>query len=249
MSKNKNINKGFLYAEIAQFAYAALTALLEKTFGRVQTGPAPERIKSPMPTIAAGEREEVKLPIPLVGAEALVFKAPTEYEADANALDLANKLLYNGKAGLLDSLVNEHKLMMAAAMSASLDDAAGSGIVVIPNLFGKMKKAESRVMEQVRKVMDGDFSNEQMEALKQEMLMEAEQNIETISNRSDVLINAFSKGRNWQDVLNKMDGIRRLTKADVVAAARKYSGALIEKTTLEEIMLFYVNRDKTFYAN
>ncbi|MCR5271051.1 MAG: insulinase family protein [Prevotella sp.] len=204
---------------------ATLIALLEKTFGRVQTGPAPERAKSPMPTIAACEREEVKLPIPLVGAEALIFKAPTEFEADANALDLANKLLYNGKAGLLDSLVNEHKLMMAAAMSASLDDAAGSGIVVIPNLFGKMKKAEARVMEQVKKVMDGDFTDEQMEALKQEMLMEAEQNIETISNRSDVLIEAFSKGRSWKDVLQKMEGIRRLTKADVVAAARKYYGA------------------------
>ena len=204
---------------------ARLTALLEQTFGRVQTGPAPERIKSPMPTIAAGEREEIKLPIPLIGAEALIFMAPTEFEADANALDLANKLLYNGKAGLLDSLVNEHKLMMAAAMSASLDDAAGSGIVVIPNLFGKMKKAEARVMEQIKKVMEGEFTDEQMEALKQEMVMEAQRELETIDSRSDLLISVFSKGRTWQDVLNKIENIRRLTKADVVAAARKYYGA------------------------
>ena len=32
--------------------------------------------------------------------------------------------------------------------------------------------------------------------------------------------------------------------ADRAAAAKKYSGATIEKTTLEEIMLFYVNREK-----
>lgn len=32
--------------------------------------------------------------------------------------------------------------------------------------------------------------------------------------------------------------------ADRQKAAQKYSGAVIEKTTLEEIMLFYVNRDK-----
>ena len=32
--------------------------------------------------------------------------------------------------------------------------------------------------------------------------------------------------------------------ADRAAAARKYSGATIEKTTLEDIMLFYVNREK-----
>ena len=39
-----------------------------------------------------------------------------------------------------------------------------------------------------------------------------------------------------------------LMVTDRAAAARKYSGALIEKTTLEEIMLFYVNRDTTFNA-
>lgn len=204
---------------------STLTALLEQTFGRVQTGLAPERQKSPMPTIKAGEQQEIELPIPLVGVEALIFKAPTYFEPDANALELANKILYNGKAGLLDSLVNEHKLMMAMAVSVSLDDAAGSAILIIPNLFGKMKKAEACVMEQLKRVMDGDFSDNQLETLKQEMLMEAEQDIETIGNRSEVLINALSKGHSWQDVLQKIEGIRTLTKTDVVAAAKKYYGA------------------------
>ena len=204
---------------------STLMALLEKTFGRVQTGPVPERHRSPMPIITAGEREEIKLPIPIIGAEALVFNAPTEYDADANALDLANMLLYNGKAGLLDSLVNEHKLMMAAAMAVGLDDAAGSAIAVIPNLFGKMKKAEARVLEQLQQVMDGNFSEEQVEVLKQEMLMDAQRELETISSRSQRMVMTFSKGRSWLDVLDKIEGIRQLTKADVVAAARKYYGA------------------------
>ncbi|SDO50593.1 Predicted Zn-dependent peptidase [Prevotella communis] len=203
---------------------AALVTLLEKTFGRVQTGPVPERRKSPMPAIEADDRQQIKLPIPLIGAEALVFKAPTEYEADANALDLANMLLYNGKAGLLDSLTNEHKVLVSAAMTAGLDDAAGSAIIVIPNLFGKMKKAEGRVLEQVQQVMDGNFSEEQVEILKQQMLMDAQRELETISSRSQRMVMTFSKGRSWQDVLDKIEGIRRLTKADVVAAARKYYG-------------------------
>ena len=204
---------------------STLTALLEQTFGRVQTGPAPERTKSPMPDIGEGEVCEVKLPIPLIGAEVLVFKGPTEFEPDANALALANKLLYNDKAGLLDSLVNEHKVMMAAAMSVGFDDAAGTGVVIIPNLFGKMKTAESRVMEQVQKVMNGDFSTEQMESLKREMVMEAEKELETISSRSNKLITLFPKGRTWQDLLDNIESIKRLTKEDVVAAAKKYYDA------------------------
>ena len=204
---------------------STLTALLEQTFGRVQTGPVPERGYSPMPEIGAGENYEVKLPIPLIGAEAMVFKGPTDFEPDADALDLANKLLSNGKAGMLDSLSNEHKVMMAAAMSVALADAGGSGVIIIPKLLGKMKTAEGRVMEQIQKVMNGDFSTQQLETLKQEMVLEARKELETIDNRSQLMVDAFSKGHSWQDVLDKIERIKRVTKEEVVAAAKKYYGA------------------------
>ena len=204
---------------------STLTTLLEQTFGRVQTGPVPERGYSPMPDINAGEKYEIKVPIPLVGAEALVYKAPTEYEADADALELANKLLSNGKAGLLDSLINEHKLMMAAAGSIGLDDAAGTGIIIIPKLFGKMKTAEERVVEQLQKIMNGNFSEAQLETLKQEMVLEAQQEIETIDGRAQKLVMIFTKGKTWKDVLAKIEAIKGITKSDVVAAAKKYYGA------------------------
>ena len=204
---------------------STLTALLENTFGRVQTGPVPERTKSTMPDIQEGESCEIKLPIPLIGIEAMVFKGTTDFEPDADALDLANKLLSNGKAGLLDSLSNEHKVMMAAAMSLALADAGGTAIIVIPKLLGKMKTAEERVLEQVRKVMNGNFSTQQMEALKLEMVMEAQQALETIDKRSQLLVDAFSKGHSWQDVLDKIEHIKQITKEDVVAAAKKYYDA------------------------
>ena len=204
---------------------STLTALLEQTFGRVQTGPVPKRGYSPIPDIQAGEKYEFKLPIPILGIEALIFKGPTDFEPDADALDIANKLLYNGKAGLLDSLTNEHKVMMSMAMSASLADAGGTAIIIVPKPLAKMKTAVARVMEQIQKIIDGQFSEAQVEALKKEMIIEAEQQLETISSRSQLMIDAFTKGRSWQEVLDKIEHIRKLTKADVVAAAKKYYGA------------------------
>ena len=204
---------------------STLTALLEQTFGRVQTGPVPKRGYSPMPNINEGEKCEIKLSIPLIGIEALVYKGPTEFEPDANALDMANALLSNGKAGLLDSLMNEHQLMLAAATNVGLDDAAGTALVVIPKLFGKMKTAEERVMTQLKRVMDGDFSEAQLETLKREKVMEAQQELETIDSRAEKLVMLYSKGKKWQDLLNKIEGIKHVTKAEVVAAAKKYYGA------------------------
>ena len=80
-------------------------------------------------------------------------------------------------------------------------------------------------MEQIQQVMAGNFSDEQLEALKQEMVMDAEQGLETISSRSELMVDLFSKGKTWQDALDKIERIKRLTKADVVAAAKKYYNA------------------------
>ena len=204
---------------------STLTALLERTFGRVQTGPAPQRKKSPMPIISAGEKCEIRLPIPLVGVEALVFKSPTDFEPDADALSLANMLLSNGKAGLLDSLMNEHKVMAALAHSMSLADAAGTALLVVPKLLGSMSKAQECVLEQVRRIMNGQFSDEQLEAQKYELLMDAERSLETIDARSQLMIEVYAKGYTWADVLKKVEHIKTLTRQDIMQAARKYYGA------------------------
>ena len=204
----------------------SLKTLLEKTFGRVQTGPVPTRQTSPMPTIAAGTFQELKLPIPIIGMEALVYQAPTEFAPDYDALCLANMILSNGKAGLIDSLVNEHAISLALAQSLSLNDAAGTALLIVPKIpFGKLKKAEALCLSQLQRVMDGDFPDALVEALKQEMMMEAEVEMESLSSRAESMIEVFSKGKTWQDHLDKVQRIPHITKQDIIAAAKKYYGA------------------------
>ena len=204
----------------------SLKTLLEKTFGRVQTGPVPSRQTSPMPTLTAGTIQELKLPIPIIGMEALVYQAPTEFAPDYDALCLANKILSNGKAGLIDSLVNEHAITLALAQSLSLNDAAGTALLIVPKIpFGKLKKAEVLCLAQLQRLMDGDFPDAQLESLKQEMMMEAEVGLESVDARAERMIEVFSMGKTWQEYTDKVQRIAHITKQDVVAAAKKYYGA------------------------
>ena len=108
--------------------------LLERTFGRIAQGVKPTRVPSPMPDIREERTVTVKLPIPLISMEMLVFKSPTEYDKDANALTIATKLLSNGKAGKLDSLMNEGKIMAATIAPTSLNDAGFTMMLLLPNL-------------------------------------------------------------------------------------------------------------------
>ena len=203
----------------------ALIALLEKTFGQVQTGPVPQRTPSPMPPIAKGEQVQIKLPIPLVGAEGLAYSGPTAFDPDANAMKLARLLLSNEKTGMIDSLVSSHAVMEAGLENFALNDAGVELIYVIPKLFGKLKKAEALCLTQVERLMQGDFSEEQLERLKQQCILNAEQEMETISRRADMMVDAFSQGYTWQQKLDQLESLKLVTKTDVVRVARKYFGA------------------------
>ena len=199
--------------------------LLEKTFGRIPRGVEPPHVKSPLPDIKTERTVEIKIPVPLVSIEMLAFKTPTAYEKDANAIDLAFKLLSNGQAGMLDSLTNEGAFLMAMAQAVSLNDAGCGLMIVVPNLLASKKKAEGLCMNQVGRIVKGDFSDEMFNTLKLETIRESNRQLETISDRAEKMVEVMASGHTWQDYLDKVNAIRSLTKSDVVATANKYLNA------------------------
>ena len=207
------------------FDAETITPLLEKTFGRLPKGVKPVRGVSPLPDITAERTVEVKLPIPLVSAEALVFKAPTDYDKDANALKVALQMLSNGKAGMLDSLTNEGKMLMSAATTFSLNDAGAAAMIVIPNLLAKTAKAEAASLQQVQRLMAGDFSDESLLVQKQEIYRENARSLETIEERAMTMVEVMSSGHSWREYIENVEAVNSVTKDDVTAVAKRYLSA------------------------
>lgn len=207
------------------FASDSIMPLLEQTFGRIPRGVAPNRMKSPMPDITAERTVEIKIPVPLVNIEMLAYKAPTEYEKDFDALKIALRLLSNEQAGMLDSLVNENKMMMALASSQSLNDAGLMFIAFVPNLLASTSKAEQACMEQVNRLLAGNFSDEAFNTQKMEAIREANRELETIDERALQMVMVMSSGHTWQEYISKVNSLEKLTRADIEAAAKKYLNA------------------------
>lgn len=199
--------------------------LLERTFGRIAQGVKPTRVPSPMPDIREERTVTVKLPIPLISMEMLVFKSPTEYDKDANALTIATKLLSNGKAGKLDSLMNEGKIMAATIAPTSLNDAGFTMMLLLPNLLAKAEKAEVACLNEIKSIGEGKFDDEAFLALKQEAYRDALEEIETIEDRAMQMVMVMSSGHRWQEYLDHVNAIDKVTRADVVAAAKRYLDA------------------------
>lgn len=203
----------------------SVVPLLERTFGRIRPGEAPPSAPFAPEEFRPGDELKVKLPIPVVKAEGFLYRAPTDRDADNAAFELAVALLSNdAETGLLDSLANDYRLMMAIADKVDAFKELGlAGVGYVPNLpFGTKRKARKRCLEQVERIKEGGFSDAALEALKTEKLRQAERSFEDLEQRAYLMVGAFSHGCPWDYVLQKRDRIKAATRADVMAAARKY---------------------------
>ena len=122
----------------------SLKPLLERTFGQLERGVKPVREKITAPAIVGQPQEKFLFPMPLIGMSAMVFRGPTDYDADAPAMQVALALLNNdNKTGLLDELVNNNRVYLSMAQNMALNQTAGLAVMVVPKLLCKVKTAEN----------------------------------------------------------------------------------------------------------
>ncbi len=208
------------------FEADSIMPLLEKTFGRIKAGMTPERAQYTMARLNPDEELKLKVPIPIVKAAGYLFRAPTEKDKDYNAFQLALNLLSNdSETGLLDSLCNENKVMMAKAGEYTFKETGLAAFGYVPNIpFGSRKKADKMCWQQVDKLKRGDFSDNTLSALKLAYERNVQQQMEEIDTRKDIMINAISHNVSWDEIMQRNHDVENITKADIVRVANKYLG-------------------------
>ena len=202
---------------------STLKPLLERTFGRLERGVKPVRQPIVTPDIVGQPEEKFLFPMPIIGMSAMIFRAPTDYDPDAPALKVAMSLLSNdNKTGLLDELTNNNRVYLSMAQHLGFNQTGAMMVMVVPKLLCKVKTAENLCLEQIDKLLNGGFTDEQLEAVKQMMMRENESALETIGKRSEEMVAAMSAGITWDDYLNTKAAVASVTRNDVITVARKY---------------------------
>ena len=197
--------------------------LLERTFGRLERGVKPVRETIVAPAIVGQPVEKFLFPMPIIGMSAMVFRGPTDYEADAPAMKVAIALLNNdNKTGLLDELTNKNRVYLAMAQSMGLNQTSALAVMVVPKLLCRVKTAENLCLEQLDKLKNGDFTDEQLQAVKKMLAQDKEKELESIAKRSELMVEAMSAGLKWEDYMKLSSGISAITRDDVTRVARKY---------------------------
>lgn len=205
----------------------SLKEILEGTFGKLQTSTSSNTSDNDKKFNLRDFRSlpafRLKVPIPIVKAGGFIWQAPDEHSKDYAAFKVMTSMLTNSdKTGLIDSLTNNGKIMFATGMGYNFKDFSAWGFGFVPKIFGARKKAERLCFQQINKIKNGEFSDDDLESEKLTLVRNNEKSLETINGRSKAMINAFSHGLSWEDVIDESKKINAVTKEDVMRVAKRY---------------------------
>jgi zinc protease len=198
--------------------------LIEEKFGTWRTGDVPvfpEYKEEPFTGREVVEKRLTPIKLGLIGYRTVPAGHPDEI-----ALEVADQILSNqSQTGLLDKLYTDNKIMGAAIFPYVHTDIGAAVILIAPKILGQsLEKAESLVMNEVKKLEKGGFDDDLLMAVKLNLIINHEQMLESNMNRSFDIIECFMEGKIWEDFLSYPDKVRKITKEDVMRVADKYYG-------------------------
>ena len=215
---------------VGDFSTEEVKPLIEKTFGRMEAKPLPER-KSFTPTdFSKDERYSAKLgyfPELCVAYDGVKVGADDEL-----ALDFACNLLSNEMGiGLLDELILDNKLMYAVAMNNGARDMGRLEVIAVPYMdmetqeYRSLKETEKLLMGAIDQLLKGDISDDLFEAVRLHNLQEFDRMMEYPMLKSYTLLQGFVYQVPFEKLFKEKEELAQLTKDEVMQIAKKYFSA------------------------
>jgi len=206
------------------FDSAEIIPMIKEKFGALRTGEVPEFPDYGRSTFEGKEVVKVRQTPVKVGFHA--YKTVPKWHPDEAALEVADFLIFNqSETGFLNQLQLDNKLLFCGAAPLTYKDDGAEMLFFVPKiLFQSMGGAEKLVVEQLEKLKTGAFDEAMLEAVKSEIYINFQRQLEDLEGRGAAIGWAFCYGKSWEDHLSYAEKIAAVTKADVMRVANTYFG-------------------------
>lgn len=170
-------------------------------------------------------KEKVRVRYTPVKVGALGYRSPANTNLDYLAVEVISNMLSNGNGGFVDELADQGKIMAAGLYYEPMNDYGHAVLYFIPKIIGQsLKKAEKLVYAQIQKIQNGDFTEEYLQAVKNNIVMDWERMKEYNEDRALEIATAFASNKDWGAYLVERNSLNNITREQIVQAAKKYFG-------------------------
>lgn len=166
------------------------------------------------------------------------YRANGTSTKDANMLIVAEYILNNGTAGLIDLNLNQQqKVIDAYCYSITLKDYSVITFGGKPRQGQSLVDVKDNLMAQIELLKKGDFPEWLIPAVVKNFKVAQIKSFDNNSNRVGAFLNSFSKGIPWENYIFNIDTLAAVSKEDVVRFANEVfrdNYVLIYKRTGED---------------
>lgn len=199
-----------------------MIALLDQYFGDMQPNPN-------LPKLPETKEEPITAPItrtvlgPDAESVAIGWRFPGIATRDYETLTILSRILYNGKAGLIDLDLNQQqKVIGGAAYTSGMADYSFLMAQARPKAGQTLEQVKDLILAEVEKLKAGDFDEKMLQSTINNFKLTQMRQLEYNSARADMFVDAFINGIDWKDGVASLDRMSKITKEEVVAFANKY---------------------------
>lgn len=163
----------------------------------------------------------------VVGQEAafmmMGWNFPGAASEQSDTLSVISEMLSNGKAGIFDLDINQKmKCQYAAAYNDGLNEYSQFILYGIPMPGQSLKDVRDIMLAEIEKLKKGEFNDDLLPSVINNIKLDYNNSLESNEWRANEFVDAFINHETWQDKVNYINRISKLTKQDIMAFARKY---------------------------
>jgi len=189
--------------------------LIDAKFGSWKSKPVPAYTPYIEKTITAPIVKEVVGP----DAESVMigYRFAGVGSKDADMIQLVNKILSNGKAGLIDLNLNQQQQVLeASAFDMEFKDYSAHILNGTAKEGQKLEEVKELLLKQIEKIKNGEFPDWLLSAIITDMKLQQTKMYEYNSARADAFVNSFITNTKWTDFVNTIDRLSKITKQQLV---------------------------------
>ena len=199
-----------------------MIATIDQYFGDMQ--PNPNLPKLPTTTETAITAPIVREVLGLDAESiAIGWRFPGIASSEYETLTILSRILYNGKAGLIDLDLNQQQKVIGASVYASgMTDYSFLMAQARPKADQTLEQVKDLILGEVEKLKAGDFDEKMLQATINNFKLMQMYQLEHNRVRADMFVSAFIHGVDWKSEVASLDRMSKITKEDVIAFANKY---------------------------
>jgi len=183
---------------------------------------------SELPKFTFEKEKPINTPVikEVVGPEAesifVGFRFSAAKSKDANMIKLVDMILMNSSAGLFDiNLKQKQEVLNAYSYNVEMEDYTALVLGGNPKAGQSLDQVKDLLLAQIEIIKKGEFDDWLIPAIINDLKLQQIKSFESNESRASAMVNAFVHGMNWEDYVNQIRDIEKISKKDVIDFVNK----------------------------